>query len=92
METLVATVLIVVIFMLSSMLLNSLFANTMVRDNKGIKQELLLLEYQLGHNRFPLPYESEWENWQISIWSEGERTVLSAIEEGTKREITYEIE
>ncbi len=95
METLVATILIVVVFMLSSMLLNSLFANAVTENDKTIKQELLLLQYQYEYDRLPLPYYDEQGPWQIEVhqesWNSQTKTVFVAVHSTSQKEILYTI-
>ncbi len=78
METLVATVLIVVIFMVSTMVLNNLLLGN-IRQNTEIAQERLhVLEYQYKNNGLTIPYYEDFESWQISI-SKDENNGLSII-------------
>lgn len=78
METLVATVLIVVIFMVSSMVLNNLLSGN-IRQNTEIAEERLhLLEYQYKNNGLTIPYYEDFESWKISI-SKDEKNGLSVV-------------
>ena len=67
METLVATVLIVVVFMASSMILNNLFANSITFNENEVRQEVLRLQYQQQNSLLPLPYQSEVGDWHLSV-------------------------
>lgn len=67
METLVATVLIVLVFMLASMILNNLFANTIKNNTQAVENHLSELEYLQQHDRILLPYTETFENWNITI-------------------------
>lgn len=67
METLVATVLIVVVFMVASMILNNLFLSTMHNQNKEIKTHLNELQYLYKNNQLTLPHYEEVGEWHISI-------------------------
>lgn len=70
METLVATVLIVVIFMISSMVLNNLLQGN-IRQNTELAQERLnALEYQYKNQGLTLPYYEDFESWEISVSAE----------------------
>ena len=96
METLVATILIVVVFMLASMLLNSLFVNT-VEDNRGaIRQELLLLQYKYKNNRLAVPYYDEQGQWRIEVhqesWNSKTKTIFLAIHSTNQNEISYTLD
>ncbi len=79
METLVATVLIMVIFMVSSMVLNNLLQGN-IRQNTELAQERLnALEYQYRNKGIKLPYFEDFESWEISISEEqqGEHSLVT---------------
>ncbi|GMN06267.1 hypothetical protein MTsPCn5_16560 [Croceitalea sp. MTPC5] len=65
METMVATVLIVIIFMVASLVMNSLLAARAKNDVQAITQHLKKLEYQYVNKMLTLPYFEDWNNWQI---------------------------
>lgn len=67
METLVATVLLVVIFMLASMVLNNLFSNTIKGNTRDIEVYLTELEYLYRNDKIALPYDTDFGLWTISI-------------------------
>ncbi|UII76201.1 hypothetical protein LV716_18350 [Flagellimonas sp. HMM57] len=67
METMVGTVLIVVIFMLSSLVMNSLFSSQVKGNLQPIHTYLDQLEYQLINGKVTLPFFEEWETWNIAI-------------------------
>lgn len=95
METLVATVLIVVVFMVASMVLNTLFASSISNNDNQIKQELLQLEYRHQHGQLNLPYTEELESWHINIvavnFKNEAYTQFSAKHDVTGKEIAYKI-
>ncbi|GAA3614532.1 hypothetical protein Q4Q39_02680 [Flavivirga amylovorans] len=67
METLVATVLIVVVFMISSMILNNLFSNTIKNNTRTIDTHLNELEYLYINEQLEIPYQDDFNNWEVSI-------------------------
>jgi len=67
METLVATVLIVAIFMISSLILNNVFSNAVKNDKREISTKLNELMYLASHNKLVIPYGEEFKTWNISI-------------------------
>lgn len=71
METLVATVLIVVIFMVTSLILNNLFAGMVKGNTREIETRLDKLEYKLKNNTLKLPYSETFGAWDISVAVEG---------------------
>ncbi len=70
METIMATVLIMVIFILSSMILNNLFSNTIKNDTRGIEARLNALHYLCINDKVNLPHYEEFNSWEISVLSD----------------------
>ncbi len=70
METLVATVLIVIIFMVASMLLNTIFSNNIKGRNNHITEHLQQLKYEYIHMKIKPPYIADYKGWEISINTE----------------------
>ncbi len=93
METMVATVLIVVIFMLSSLILNSLFSAQVKGNMQSIKSHLNRLEYHYVNQKIKLPYYEEWEMWDITISISQNRIQVEAVEkeDSGSRTIKYAI-
>ncbi|MEM9001149.1 MAG: hypothetical protein AAGB24_12870 [Bacteroidota bacterium] len=83
METLVATVLIVVVFMGASMVLNQLFASSMHFNDNLIRQELLQLQYQHEHGQLQLPYHTELGQWTVTVSEMEEKWALQTYFEAT---------
>lgn len=65
METLVATVLIVVVFTVSSLVLNNLFRNSLNDDTGRLEEHLNQLQYLWHNNQLVVPYYETWDNWEI---------------------------
>lgn len=95
METMVATVLIVVIFMFSSLILNSLFSAQVIGNLQPIKSHLDQLEYQYVNQKINLPYYEEWKTWDITISTTQNMVQIEAVEKEAsgsrtiKRKIHY---
>ena len=93
METLVATVLLVVVFMMASMTLNTLFATTVKNNDEVVRQELLFLQYRYGHGKLSLPYYGELDHWEIKVeervWQGREQVIFSAVNTSNYKELTY---
>ena len=75
METMVATVLIVVLFMMASLIINSLMAAQAKSNKEPIREHLHTVEYSLQSKTYPLPYYEDWRGWQIS----GEENIIDGI-------------
>ncbi len=67
METLVATVLIVVVFMLASMILNNLFSSTIVANTRNMNTALNKIEYLYFNDKLTLPYDEVIGDWTLSV-------------------------
>jgi len=71
METLVATVLIVIVFMVSSMILNNLLSGSIRQNTELAEERLHVLEYQYKNKGLELPYYEDFESWEITISKQG---------------------
>ena len=67
METLIATVLIVIVFMMASMILNNVFATSIKNNTRLIDAHLNELQYLELNNKLELPYYETINDWKISI-------------------------
>lgn len=96
METLVATVLIIVVFMMASMTLNALFVTTIENNHGHVRQELLFLQYKYDHGKLPLPHYDEKEPWDIKVeertWQGKEKVIFSAVNTTNDKEITFSVD
>lgn len=66
-ETLTATVIIVVVFIIASSGLNNLFINNLNRDDFKLENRLSELKYFLNKDQLTLPYYEEESYWIIQI-------------------------
>lgn len=94
METLIATVLVIVFFMLASMILNTIFSNTITNSTQAVDVYLSELQYLYKNDKLQLPYQEEFEQWQISIleYKDSDKYIIEfeAINEATNKTITIE--
>lgn len=67
METLIASVLIVIVFMIASMILNNLFYNSIKNDSRAIDARLNELQYLCEHQKIVPPYRDSMKFWDIDI-------------------------
>ncbi len=66
-ETLVATVIIVLIFGVTSLTLNNIFSNAIRNNTSEINTQLNYLQYQYLNNQIQLPYADTFKDWDITI-------------------------
>ena len=92
METLVATVLIVVVFMISSMILTNLFSNTVKNNTQGIDSYLNELEYLYSKGKLTLPYQDDFNDWNITVVlhkeNENNHAIFEASNTNTDKSLT----
>lgn len=92
METLVSTVLIVIIFMISSMLLNNMFANSVRYNTHFMSEHLHELQYRYQNNELQPPYQEELAVWEIQVFEEHREGMMMVVFEATntqnKKELT----
>ncbi len=86
METLVATVLIVLIFMIASMLMNAIFSASIKGNNQQLTEHLNQLEYAQKNGLITVPYTEEWGNWLIEIYPETVANVTYLTLESTHKD------
>ena len=67
METLVATVLLIVVFTVASLTVNNLFGNTVTYDTRAVHTHLNALEYRYQNQQLTLPHSETYLNWNIAV-------------------------
>lgn len=65
-ETLTASLLIVIVFMIASLSINSLFRNTIRTDEHLLQNRLRELRYFGGKGKLAFPFHEEREYWTIT--------------------------
>ncbi len=66
-ETITASIIIIIVFAIASLTLNNVFASTIKNDTNQIENYIHKLEYEYVNNNFSIPYNEKHENWGISI-------------------------
>jgi len=67
METLIATVLIMVIFIVASLILNNLFSSSIKSKTRGISAQLNEIEYLYINDKITLPFYDDFNEWNIVV-------------------------
>ncbi|WP_299884414.1 hypothetical protein [uncultured Lacinutrix sp.] len=92
METLVATVLIIIVFMLASMILNNILSNIIKTNTRAIEAQLNELQYLQRNDKLQLPHNESFKHWGISAdhFIENNKTIIEfeAINTETNKTIT----
>jgi len=87
METLTASVLIVVVFMMASLSINSIVRNTAKKEDSLVRCRVKKLYYMNIHGKLKLPYSEEFNNWSIDISKK--KSIVSFSKTGSNKEYIY---
>ncbi|WP_299432264.1 hypothetical protein [uncultured Aquimarina sp.] len=85
-ETLTASVLIIIVFMIASLSFNNIFTNHVKRDQSSIENRIKELEYLVIHDKLKLPYTEDFSTWEIEIISKNEKTMIVYSQSGISKE------
>ena len=86
-----ASILVVIIFMIASLVLNNLVLNTFSKNTHPVENRLNELEYELQNGLIELPYEENYKGWDIMISSEKKDSQKELLMVATNEKITKEI-
>ena len=91
-EALVATVLIVIVLVIASLVLNNLVLNTFSKNTHPVETRLNELEYQIQNQLIQVPYEENFNGWNIVIQKQRmkaeECVLISATNEPNTKTLT----
>lgn len=76
METMIATVLIVIIFMMASLVMEATFSARMDNNMEPLSEKFHQLEYQYSKGGVAIPYFEEWDDWNIEMEKTDEQGTL----------------
>ncbi|MEP0262324.1 hypothetical protein [Dokdonia sp.] len=86
METIVATSIILMVFVIASLVLNNTFRTLTLRDTFSVQNRLETLQYLYVHEKFTLPYYESFEEYEISIERTSEDNIHYIIYEASKEQ------
>jgi hypothetical protein len=66
-ETLIASIIIIIIFSIASMTLNNLFKSNIDHDSTTIETQLTKLQYLHENNKLTTPYYENYKGWSVNI-------------------------
>lgn len=90
-ETLTASGLILIVFLIASLSFNNIFTNHVHRDQSALENRLKELEYLYLHEQLQLPYAKDFEGWEVELTVQKEQTLLEYSKGGTthQKNLTY---
>ncbi len=90
-ETLTASVLIIIVFMIASLSFNNIFNTHVKRNQSAIENRIKELEYLSLHQKIKLPYSEDFAGWDIEITNQKRTTLLTYIKEGKELHKTLNV-
>ena len=90
-ETLTASVLIIVVFMIASLSFNNVFLNSIKSDEQMLENRVRELKYFAGKGKLVFPFNEEQEYWNISGQKLEGKYVLQVFNKRQGRETQVEI-
>ena len=88
METIVATSIIIIVFVVSSLILNNTFKNVVYNDTYGVQNRMEELQYFYNNKQIQLPYEEEYKEYTITLEKESRAQISYLVVEGTHKKTT----
>lgn len=78
METMVASVIIIIVFLIASLSVNNIFRGTINSDDTLLQNRINELTYFINHEKIKIPFYEETNLWDIGIES-GEDTYVMEV-------------
>lgn len=88
-ETLIASVIIVIVFMIASFSFNNVFVNSIKKEDSVLQNRLKEITYFSRHDKQEFPFYEEGDYWQISGEKNGEEVVLEI--KNTRKDKTWQV-
>jgi hypothetical protein len=77
-ETLVASVIIVVVFSMASLILNNTFKSKILSNSADIENYSNKLFYLVQHNRIDTPYSENFSGWELKLTKDTDKLTIEA--------------
>lgn len=87
-ETLVATVIIITIFLMATVLLNQLFIYALNNSHRDLDTEINKLEYRILNNKIKTPYFDNFNDWGIKIYKNKNAFLIEAMHLKTNKKVS----
>lgn len=86
-ETMVASVLIVIVFLIASLSLNNVFRGTINSDNSALRNRITELTYFVRNKKVNIPFYEDTSLWEIAIQYLGEEGIMEVVNKRNGREM-----
>lgn len=90
-ETMVASVIIVIVFLIASLSLNNIFRGTINSDDSALSNRINELTYFVKNEKVKVPFYEETPLWDIDIEKRGEETVFGILNKKNGEELSIKL-
>lgn len=87
-ETMVSSVIIIIVFLIASLSLNNVFRGSVANNDSALKNRVKELTYLTINSKLSLPHYEETESWDVSIEKRENTITLTTINKSTLEEQT----
>lgn len=91
-ETLVASAIILIVFVFATLSLNNIFLNSVRNNDSALQNHLRELEYLSIHKKIAVPYYESNQDWDISIDAKEKKFSFNVTNKKNGKEINYVLE
>lgn len=86
-ETMVASVIIVIVFLIASLSLNNIFRGTINSDDSALKNRINELTYFFNNEKTKIPFFEDTPLWDIAIETQNGENVMEVLNKKNGKEI-----
>lgn len=88
-ESMIASVIIVVVFLIASLSLNNVFKSTVRFNDSNLQNRVKELRYLINNDKTTIPFYEENEQWDIAVEREKNQLKLSVLNKKTSKTKTF---
>lgn len=85
-ETMVASVIIVIVFLIASLSLNNIFRGTINSDDSALRNRINELTYFVNNEKIKIPFYEDTPLWDISIETQEGKNVIEVMNKKNGKE------
>lgn len=90
-ETMVASVIIVIVFLIASLSVNNIFRGTINSDDSALRNRINELTYLINNEKTKIPFYEDTPLWDITIETQGRENVMVVLNKKNGKEIRIKL-
>jgi hypothetical protein len=91
-ETMVASVIIVIVFLIASLSVNNIFRGTINNDDSALRNRIKELTYFTQNKKIELPFYEETSLWDIAIERMGKNIIIEVLNKKNGKEFKVDLD